>query len=400
MNSTQIMRVAQTLYENGHITYMRTDSINLSSEALSASRKVIKEKYGEEYLPIKPRVYKSKIKNAQEAHEAIRPAGSTFKDPQELRSSLTDQEYKVYDLIWKRTVASQMNSANIEQTKLEISDGSHLFIANGKTIVFPGFLRAYVEGSDDPSADLDDMEKTLPKVSKGDFVLWKDIIPKQHFTKPISRFTEASLVKELEALGIGRPSTYASIMKKIQDKGYVNNVKGALIPTFIGYSIVQFLERNFTDLVNLKYTSNMEDELDNIALGNIKKEDYLKNFYYGENNSSGLHNKLDQDYDKLSERLIKTFNSDDKILEIRIGRYGVYAQMGDSRVTIDDTVAPSELTIELIEKMISDKNAAPEVLAKDEKSGEDILFKKGRFGPYLQCGKKMKSLPLVLMKKT
>ena len=393
MNSTQIMRVAQTLYENGHITYMRTDSINLSSEALSASRKVIKEKYGEEYLPIKPRVYKSKIKNAQEAHEAIRPAGSTFKDPQELRSSLTDQEYKVYDLIWKRTVASQMNSANIEQTKLEISDGSHLFTANGKTIVFPGFLRAYVEGSDDPSADLDDMEKTLPKVSKGDSVLWEDIIPKQHFTKPISRFTEASLVKELEALGIGRPSTYASIMKKIQDKGYVNNVKGALIPTFIGYSIVQFLERNFTDLVNLKYTSNMEDELDNIALGNIKKEDYLKNFYYGKTNSSGLHNKLDQDYDKLSERLIKTFNSDDKILEIRIGRYGVYAQIGDSRVTIDDTVAPSELTIELIEKMISDKNAAPEVLAKDEKSGDDILFKKGRFGPYLQCGKKMKSLP-------
>ena len=392
MNSTQIMRVAQRLYEDGYITYMRTDSINLSSEALSASRKVIQEKYGKEYLPDKPRVYKSKIKNAQEAHEAIRPAGSTFKDPQTLKNILNDAEYKVYDLIWKRTVASQMNSAKIEQTKLQISDGIHLFVANGKTIVFPGFLRAYVEGSDDPSADLDDMEKTLPKVSKGDKVIWDDIIPKQHFTKPISRFTEASLVKELETLGIGRPSTYASIMKKIQDKGYVNNSKGSLIPTFIGYSIVQFLERNFTDLVNLQYTSNMEDELDNIALGDIKKEDYLKNFYYGKN-GTGLHDKLGQEHDKSSERLIRTLNDDDKLIEIRIGRYGVYAQIDDSRVTIDDTIAPSEITLEQIKKMLSDKNAEPEVLTKDQQSGEDIVLKKGRFGPYLQCGKKMKSLP-------
>ena len=392
MNSTQIMRVAQRLYEDGYITYMRTDSINLSSEALSASRKVIQEKYGKEYLPDKPRVYKSKIKNAQEAHEAIRPAGSTFKDPQTLKNILNDAEYKVYDLIWKRTVASQMNSAKIEQTKLQISDGIQLFVANGKTIVFPGFLRAYVEGSDDPSADLDDMEKTLPKVSKGDKVIWDDIIPKQHFTKPISRFTEASLVKELETLGIGRPSTYASIMKKIQDKGYVNNIKGSLIPTFIGYSIVQFLERNFTDLVNLQYTSNMEDELDNIALGDIKKEDYLKNFYYGKN-GTGLHDKLGQEHDKSSERLIRTLNDDDKLIEIRIGRYGVYAQIDDSRVTIDDTIAPSEITLEQIKKMLSDKNAAPEVLTKDQQSGEDIVLKKGRFGPYLQCGKKMKSLP-------
>ena len=393
MNSTKVMRVAQTLYEEGHITYMRTDSINLSSEALNASRRVIEKKYGKDYLPATPRVYKSKIKNAQEAHEAIRPAGSTFKDPKSLEGSLTNDEYKVYDLIWKRTVASQMNSAKIEQTKLQISDEKYLFIANGKTIIFPGFLRAYVEGSDDPSADLDDMEKTLPKVSIGDSVIWDDIISKQHFTKPISRFTEASLVKELETLGIGRPSTYAAIMKKIQDKGYANNVKGALIPTFIGYSIVQFLERNFTDLVNLQYTSNMEDELDNIALGDIKKEDYLKNFYYGDNGTTGLHDKLGQDYDKLSQRLIHTFNSDDEITEIRIGRYGIYAQLGDSRVTIDDTIPPSELTLEIIKKMLSDKNAAPEVLAKDEKSGDDILLKKGRFGPYLQCGKKMKSFP-------
>ena len=393
MNSTQIMRVAQTLYENGHITYMRTDSINLSSEALNASRKVIGKKYGKEYLPDKPRIYKSKIKNAQEAHEAIRPAGSSFKDPKDLQKLLSDVEYKVYDLIWKRTVASQMNSAKIEQTKLLISDQKHLFAANGKTIIFPGFLRAYVEGSDDPGAELDDMEKTLPKVKVGDNVLWAVIIPKQHFTKPISRFTEASLVKELESLGIGRPSTYATIMKKIQDKGYVNNVKGSLVPTFVGYSIVQFLERNFKDLVNLQYTSNMEDELDNIAIGKIKKETYLNNFYYGKNDASGLHDKLGQEHDKLAERLIYTFNTKGKNVEIRIGRYGIYAQLGESRVTIDDSIPPSEITIEKIEKLLSDKNAAPEVLTQDKKTNDDIVLKKGRFGPYLQCGKKMKSLP-------
>jgi len=257
MNSTQIMRVAQGLYENGYITYMRTDSIHLSTEALNASRKVIEEKYGKDYLPKSPRVYKSKSKNAQEAHEAIRPSGSTFRDPNSLKNILADTEYKVYDLIWKRTVASQMNSAKTEQTKLQISDGDYIFVANGKTIMFPGFLRAYVEGTDDPSATLDDMEKTLPKVAVGDSVKWDDILSKQHFTKPVSRFTEASLVKELESLGIGRPSTYATIMKKIQDKGYANNIKGSLIPTFIGYAIVQFLERNFEDYIHLRWKMSL-----------------------------------------------------------------------------------------------------------------------------------------------
>ena len=210
------------------------------------------------YLPSQPKVYRSKTKNSQEAHEAIRPAGSSFKDPQMLKDKLSNQEYKLYDLIWKRTVASQMKSAKVEQTTLYISDGKHIFSSSGKTILFPGFLRAYVEGSDDPNATLDDMEKVLPLVNKGDNLIWGDIKPKQHFTKPISRFTEASLVKEMESLGIGRPSTYANIMKKIQDKGYVNNSNGALIPTLTGYAIVQFLENYFQDLVNLEYTSNME----------------------------------------------------------------------------------------------------------------------------------------------
>ena len=393
MNSTQIMRVAQGLYENGHITYMRTDSIHLSQEALNASRAVIEQKYGSEYLPKSPRVYKGKTKNVQEAHEAIRPAGSKFKDPLDLKSSLTDIEYKVYELIWKRTVASQMNSAKTEQTKLEITSDKYVFVANGKTIIFPGFLRAYVEGADDPNEKLDDMENTLPIVKKGEKVNWDDIIPKQHFTKPISRFTEASLVKELEALGIGRPSTYATIMRRIQDKGYVNNTKGSLIPTFTGYAIIQFLEKNFKDLVNLQYTSKMEDDLDTIALGGMTKEDYLNNFYYSKNGDIGLSDKLEQEYDRTIERLIMTIKNQDKTSNIKIGRFGIYAEIGDDKVTIDNDTIPSELNIKDIEQMLVNKNSEPEVLSKDKESGENIELKKGRFGPYLKCGKKMKSLP-------
>ena len=393
INSNQIMRVAQSLYENGYITYMRTDSINLSNEALNASRKLIKEKYGDDYLPASPRVYKSKSKNAQEAHEAIRPAGSSFKDPQEIKKKLTDQEYKLYDLIWKRTIASQMNPAKTEQTKLSISDGEHVFTALGKTIVFPGFLRAYVEGSDNPNANLDDMEKVLPKVKKGEKVLWGDIEPKQHFTKPISRFTEASLIKEMEALGIGRPSTYASIMKKIQDKEYINNVKGTLIPTLTGYAVIQFLERYYMDLVNLQYTSKMEDELDAISLGKTKKEDYLNNFYFSSNGSIGLKEQLEQECDKDQSRLVYSLDFNSEKIEIRIGRYGLYAQKNDERITIDKNIIPSEINSEMIMKMIENKGASITKLGIDSKTKKSVLLKKGRFGAYLQAGEKMKSLP-------
>jgi len=393
MNSNQIMSVAQSLYQNGYITYMRTDSISLSKEALDAAKKVIKEKYGEDYLPKQPRLYKSKTKNAQEAHEAIRPAGSTFIDPIKLKNKLSDAEYKLYDMIWKRTVASQMESAKIEQTKLEISDGDYIFRAHGKTIKFAGFLKAYVEGSDNPDANLDDMEKMLPEVKKGDTVLWDDILPKKHLTKPVSRFTEASLVKELESLGIGRPSTYATIMQNIQFKGYVNKVKGAMIPTFTGYAVVQFLEKYYDDLVNLDYTSNMEDDLDKISIGEMKKEDYLNNFYFTANGHIGLKEKLEQEYDKNLSRLITSLNKNDVAADIRIGRYGIYAEVDNERVTLDNNLVPSDINIEDILKMIKDKNTEPDELGKDIKSGDSILLKKGRFGPYLQCGDKMKSLP-------
>ena len=393
MNSNQIMRVAQSLYENGYITYMRTDSIHLSSEALNASRNLIKDKFGDKYLPASPRLYKSKSKNAQEAHEAIRPAGASFVNPVDIKNKLTDQEYKLYDLIWKRTIASQMKSAQIEQTKLTISDNKHIFTASGKTIVFPGFLRAYVEGSDDPNANLDDMEKVLPKVSKSDSLDCKSIVPKQHFTKPISRFTEASLVKEMEALGIGRPSTYASIMKRIQDKGYVNNAKGSLIPTLTGYAVVQFLEKYHNDLVNLEYTSNMENILDDISIGKTQKEDFLNNFYFSSNGTLGLKDQLEKECDKNESRLIYTLNDDNQSIEIRIGRYGLYAQKDEERVNLDENIIPSEINEKMINQFFKDKNAAPTEFGKDNNTGETILLKKGRFGPYLQSGKKMKSLP-------
>jgi DNA topoisomerase-1 len=295
MNSQQVMRVAQRLYENGYITYMRTDSVNLSNEAITAARNAISSMYGDEYMPTSPRQYKSKVKNSQEAHEAIRPAGSTFILPDDLKSKLEDGEYKLYDLIWKRTVASQMSSAKLQKTSVVISDGEHKFSVSGKIIEFPGFMRAYVEGADDPDAQLDDKERKLPQMKEGDSLGCEAVDAKQHFTKPTNRFTEASLVKELEALGIGRPSTYASIMKRIQDKGYVNRVNGAMIPTFTGYAVIQFLEKYFDELVDLQYTSQMEDVLDQISTGTTDSGKFLQGFYFGtDKNHPGLEANLDQ----------------------------------------------------------------------------------------------------------
>jgi len=225
-------------------------------------------------------------------------------------------------------------------------------------------------------------------------LICKNLTPKQHFTKPINRFTEAALVKELEKLGIGRPSTYATILKKIQDKEYVNKVKGSMIPTFTGYAIVQFLEKYFDDLVNLKYTSNMEDDLDSISRGENNKSDYLKGFYFGNDKTEGLKTKLEQEFDKSNARLINILENDKQSVEIRIGRYGVYGQYDeDKRFTIPGDFPPSELNLDKINELIELKNKAPEIIAKDPVTNEDIVLKKGRFGPYIQCGEKMKSLP-------
>ena len=392
MSAQNVMRTAQTLYENGYITYMRTDSVHLSKEAISASRKAIKDLYGNEFLPSSAIQYSNKVKNAQEAHEAIRPAGSTFKHPDNLKGKLDANQLKLYTLIWKRTLASQMKNAKIQRTNLWLSNGEYIFEAKGKVVLFPGFLKVYVEATDNKK-ERDDNEMILPDVKENDELKCEKLESKQHFTKPINRFTEASLVKELEKLGIGRPSTYASIIKKIQDKEYVNKVNGAMIPTFTAYAIVQFLEKYFDDLVDLKYTSNMEDELDAISRGEDKKIDYLNNFFFGKNGTIGLKNKLDQEFDKNNARLISSMENTDKTIEIRIGRYGIYGQHDDTRFTIPSDFPPSDLTMEKIEELIEIKNKAPEIIATDPNSKEEIMLKKGRFGPYVQCGKKMKSLP-------
>ena len=394
MSSQQVMRVAQRLYENGYITYMRTDSVNLSNEAITAARAAISSMYGDEYMPESPRQYKSKVKNAQEAHEAIRPAGSTFILPDDLKSKLEDGEYKLYDLIWKRTVASQMLSAKLQKTSVVISDGEHKFSASGKIIEFPGFMRAYVEGADDPDAQLDDKEKKLPQMAEGDSLGCEAVDAKQHFTKPANRFTEASLVKELEALGIGRPSTYASIMKRIQDKGYVNRVKGAMIPTFTGYAVIQFLEKYFDELVDLQYTSQMEDKLDEISTGTTDSGKFLDGFYFGtDKNHPGLEADLEQEFDKESSKVIMTvIDNEGNPIQIKIGRYGLYIQKGETRTTILDSIPPSELNSDYIINLLNKKEAGPEEQGIFPETGEPIYLKVGRYGPYIQTGKKMKSL--------
>ena len=392
LNATQVMSVAQKLYENGFITYMRTDSISLSSEAINAARQEIKKLYGDNYLPDAPRVYKAKSKNAQEAHEAIRPAGSTFKHPDELKNVVNDLELKLYKLIWKRTMACQMKSAKLENTTMHISDDEHIFEAKGKVIKFDGFLKAYVEDKDYQENEKDDKESVLPNLSQGDATTCKELEPKQHFTKPINRYTEASLVKELEKLGIGRPSTYASIMKKIIDKGYVNREgKSTLIPTFTGYAIVHFLEKYFDDLVNLEYTASMENHLDEIASGSLDKIKYLNEFYFGQNND-GLESQLEQEFDKEFARTILQISENDKNVDVKIGRYGIYAQSGDNRVNIDDALPPSEFDIDIVEKQLADKLKGDKEIAIDPNTKEPIYLKNGKFGPYVNCGKKNKGL--------
>ena len=393
MSSQQVMRNAQKLYEEGYITYMRTDSVSLSSEAINGSRNAIQSLFGAEYLPETPPIYKSKVKNAQEAHEAIRPAGATFKNPKDIQGKLDGQEWKLYDMIWKRTLASQMKSAKLLKTNVEISDGKAMFDAHGKVIEFPGFLKVYVEDIDDPKKERDDKESILPPMQEGESVTGKDFTPNQHFTKPSPRFTEATLIKELEALGIGRPSTYAAIMGNIQNRGYARKVNGALIPTFTAYAVIQFLESNFTDMVNLQYTADLENTLDAISRNEMKSEDFLTQFYKGENGTAGLEALLENEVDKEKSRTIMELKDDSgKTITVKIGRYGVYIQDGETNTTLPDDSIPSELNFKNALISLQKKAEGPTELCSHPDSGEPVLFKDGRFGPYIQCGDKMKSL--------
>ncbi|MFF9604618.1 type I DNA topoisomerase [Streptomyces sp. NPDC014684] len=406
------MQVAQKLYENGYITYMRTDSTTLSDTAVSAARAQVTQLYGADYLPERPRTYAGKVKNAQEAHEAIRPSGDRFRTPAE--TGLTGDQFKLYELIWKRTVASQMKDATGNSVTVKIggtaADGRDVeFSASGKTITFHGFLKAYVEGADDPNAELDDRERRLPQVAEGDALSAEEITVDGHATKPPARYTEASLVKELEEREIGRPSTYASIIGTILDRGYVFKKGTALVPSFLSFAVVNLLEKHFGRLVDYDFTARMEDDLDRIARGEARAVPWLKRFYFGETapdsgfaagapggaadagNGDGDHlgglKELVTDLGAIDAREVSSFPVGNEIV-LRVGRYGPYIERGEKdteqhqRADIPADLAPDELTVDLAEELLA-KPSGDFELGTDPASGHQIVAKDGRYGPYV-----------------
>jgi DNA topoisomerase I len=392
-DARRTMRAAQRLYENGFITYMRTDSVALSREALDLTRAAILEKYGSAYLPEQPRFYRTKVKNAQEAHEAIRPAGERVAPVAAVRSQLGPDEARIYELIWKRTMACQMNEARGRRMTLtiagEVIEEEAVFVATGNVIDFPGFLRAYVEGSDDPQSALDRQETILPPVKEGETVKAGEIAADQRFTAPPQRLTEATLVKSLEESGIGRPSTYASIIDTIQRREYTFKKAQALVPTFTAFAVVSLMERHFSDLIDTGFTARMEDRLDAIARGEGDPLPYLKEFYYG-NSVPGLRALLDQKIEDIDPREVCTIpigeDDEGRKIVVRVGRYGPYLQREDATAPIPEGTCPDELTPTVAGEMLSAGAIAVEPIGTDPATGLPVFLKTGRFGPYVQLG--------------
>ncbi|WP_055487684.1 type I DNA topoisomerase [Streptomyces sp. WMMB 322] len=403
------MQVAQKLYENGFITYMRTDSTTLSETAVRAARSQVTQLYGSEYLPEKPRVYTGKVKNAQEAHEAIRPSGDRFRTPAE--TGLTGEQFRLYELIWKRTVASQMKDATGQSVTVRVggraSDGRDAeFTATGKIITFHGFLKAYVEGSDDPNAELDDRERRLPHVTEGDPLTAEELSVDGHATKPPARYTEATLVKELEEREIGRPSTYASIISTILDRRYVFKKGTALVPSFLSFAVVGLLEKHFGRLVDYDFTAKMEDDLDRIAAGSAASVPWLRRFYFGEEagpdaspgaaadsgNGDGDHlgglKELVSDLGAIDAKGVSSFPVGEGIT-LRVGRYGPYVEgpppspdEPGQRADVPDDLPPDELTVELAKELLA-KPSGDFELGTDPETGRPLVARDGRYGPYV-----------------
>jgi DNA topoisomerase-1 len=385
MSARQTMQTAQRLYEDGYITYMRTDSVHLSDEALTGSRRNIVARYGEDYLSPEVRTFKTTSKNAQEAHEAIRPAGPDMKTADEW--GLTGPEAKLYALIWKRTIATQMADARLTFQTVTITAADAEFRATGRHVDFPGFFRAYVEGVDDPEAALDDQEAALPPMAEGTSLACKDLEAVSHETKPPARFTEATLVRELEADGIGRPSTYASIISTIQDRGYVRKVGNQLVPTFTALAVTRLLEEYFPNLVDFKFTAGMEQTLDDIAAGQADRLPYLQQFYSG---SDGLEEQVKSKEESIDPRAACTLKLDGIESNIRVGRYGPYFEKQNNgevlTASIPDDIAPADLSNAVAEKLIEQKQQGPQSLGTHPEEGLPIYVKRGPFGPYLQLG--------------
>jgi len=382
------MRIAQRLYENGYITYMRTDSVTLSSSSITAARSSAQSLYGKEFVPSSPRVYEGKTKNAQEAHEAIRPAGESFRTPGELAPELSRDEFALYDLIWKRTIASQMADAKKQQMRVDFdvktkTGADAIFRANGSVISFAGFLAAY-EDIVEEKADSEEVDRRLPAMSVGEKIEVSEYSCEGHETKPPARYTEPTLVKKLEELGIGRPSTFASIMQTIQDRGYVAKRGRALVPTFLAFSVTGLLEQHFTKLIDYEFTASMEEDLDKIANGEEERVTWLTKFFYGTENNPGLAD-LSADLGAIDAQAINTMKMGEDI-EIRVGRFGAYLQqgLGDARkfANIPEQMAPDELTLPIAIELLA-KPSGERKLGVDPQTGLEVIAKSGRFGAYI-----------------
>ena len=384
-SSQTTMRLAQRLYENGHITYMRTDSVTLSDTALTAARAHAARVYGQDTVPAEPRRYERAVANAQEAHEAIRPAGDVFRAPDELRGELSRDEHALYDLIFKRTVASQMKDASGQTVSIELGastadDRTATFRASGTVITFPGFLKAYESGRDEPTED--DEERRLPALTVGETLRASALEPQGHETSPPARYTEASLVKALEERGIGRPSTYASIMGTILDRGYVYKKGTALVPTFVAFSVTQLLERHFDQLVDYDFTARLEDDLDRIASGNEERVAWLRRFYFGDGDP-GLHALVTDHLEGIDARDVNSIAIPGSDIVVRVGRYGPYLERGEQRASLPDDLAPDELTPARAEELLAQPSGAERPLGTHPETGREIAAKDGRYGPYV-----------------
>ena len=399
LSASQVMRVAQGLYERGYITYMRTDNVTLSAEALTAVRAEVKRGYGDKFLSPSPRQFASKIKNAQEAHEAIRPS-TPLRSPDSLAAELNGQELSMYRMIWQRTLASQMADATgvtvtvrLGASAADPTRGNALtdavFAASGTTISFAGYRQVYVESVDDSEATDDEREALLPPLTVGAVVRVESLTPNGHSTSPPARYTEASLVKQLETLGIGRPSTWASIIQTVQDRGYVWKKGQALVPTWTAFAVVGLLEKHFGRLVDYAFTERIEDDLDSIARNELQKQDWLQHFYFGNEDDSipGLKRLVAENLDEIDAAEINTFpignDADGNEIVVKPGKYGPYVKRGDDTASVPDDLTPDELTVEMATKLLAMPKSDEPI---GELDGYPVFAKNGRYGPYVQWG--------------